>query len=521
MSRATSLLKERTVKTNRRMRTAPLIQQAETTVTDDRFLQIAAKADRKKRQEKRPHKLTRVAFRVSRLMEFCSLRELQNQTGHQVWDWPLVVLKELFDNALDACEEAEIAPVIALAVRPGEIVVQDNGTGIADETVRSIRDYSVRVSSREAYISPSRGAQGNALKTILAMGYVLDRGRPDNKDNLDAAGVTIIETRGTSHKIEFLVDHVTNEPRIVHTPTRSPIAVGTRITIRWPQQPLYLINEPLPDAAENRFKELAENYTWLNPHLSLHGTWNDQEFVNVQASNPGWTKWGPRDPTSPHWYNDARLQRYLSAHVARDRELGKDRPVREFIAEFRGLSSSRKQKEILAELGVSHRSLREFFGKDKVNRDGISRLLAAMKHHSAPVPPKHLGVIGKEHLQTRLLASGGAKETFRYERRTGVSEEDIPYIVEFAFGLHQSGLDGGRSDGRKIVTGANWSVGINNPFRTFGRTGEGLENQLAKVRANSTQPVICVLHLASAHLQYADRGKSSIITTGSVKAADV
>jgi hypothetical protein len=71
------------------------------------------------------------------------------------------------------------------------------------------------------------------------------------------------------------------------------------------------------------------------------------------------------------------------------------------------------------------------------------------------------------------------------------------------------------------VTGANWSVGIHNPFRTFGRTGEGLETQLAKVRANSTQPVICVLHLASAHLQYADRGKSSIITTGTAEAADV
>ena len=52
-------------------------------------------------------KLTRVAFRVSRLMEFCTRRELQNQTGHGVDEWPLVVLKELMDNALDACEEAE------------------------------------------------------------------------------------------------------------------------------------------------------------------------------------------------------------------------------------------------------------------------------------------------------------------------------------------------------------------------------------------------------------------------------
>jgi hypothetical protein len=30
--------------------------------------------------------LTRVAFRMSRLMEFCSERELQNVTGHSIID---------------------------------------------------------------------------------------------------------------------------------------------------------------------------------------------------------------------------------------------------------------------------------------------------------------------------------------------------------------------------------------------------------------------------------------------------
>ena len=56
-------------------------------------------------------KLTRVPFTVSRLMEYCTRRELVNQTGHDVPEWPLVLLKEMVDNALDACEEAEIAPV--------------------------------------------------------------------------------------------------------------------------------------------------------------------------------------------------------------------------------------------------------------------------------------------------------------------------------------------------------------------------------------------------------------------------
>ena len=95
-----------------------------------------------------------------------------------------------------------------------------------------------------------------------------------------------------------------------------------------------------------------------------------------------------------------------------------------------------------------------------------------------------------------------------------MTSDGIPYIVEFAFGLHQSGLSqNGAGVSRKFITGANWSAGISNPFRAFGSTGEGLESTLAKVRANATAPVICGLHLASAYIQYADRGKSSIILT--------
>jgi hypothetical protein len=322
-------------------------QQAKNSHQYARFLQIKAK--------KQKHKLTRVAFRVSRLTEFCSLKELQNQTGHQVHDWPLVVLKELADNALDACEEAEVAPVIVIKVTDNEVVIQDNGLGMPSETIRSIMDYSVRVSTREAYVSPSRGAQGNALKTILAMAYVLDRERPNSPENEAAVGTTLIETRGIAHQIEFHVDHVTNEPRLSYTTGASPVMDGTRVTIRWPRYewPFYGY---LIDRAETQFKALAEAYVWFNPHLSLRGSWNGAEFINCQASNPHWMKWGPRNPTSPHWYNESRLQRYISAHVARDREANVDRPVREFITEFRGLSSTRKQKTILNELGISHRS---------------------------------------------------------------------------------------------------------------------------------------------------------------------
>jgi DNA topoisomerase VI subunit B len=480
-------------------------QQAKKPSNGPQFLQIVAKPDRVGRSKPSP-KLTRVAFTVSRLMEFCTKRELQNQTGHSVHDWPLVVLKELMDNALDACEEAEVAPDISIIVEPesGSITILDNANGIETDTIKSILDYSIRVSSREAYVSPTRGAQGNALKTILAMGYVLDREVVSS--NTDAAGVTIIEARGIEHRIEFRVDHINNQPKIAHTTTPSSINVGTKITIEWPHVEWL-------EEAEDAFKRLAESYVWFNPHLTLRGVWHGQPFLDVAATDPHWEKWRPRNPTSAHWYDESRLQRYLAAHVARDSDLKRHRTVREFIAEFRGLSGTAVQRKILAEVGCSHQSLEQFFGVDQVNRSGIAKLLASMRKYSKPVVPKHLGVIGAAHFKQRFLAAGGNAETFKYEQRKGITNDGIPYVVEVAFGLHQSSLTQGPSVSRKFITGANWSAGINNPFRAFGSTGEGLENTLAKVRANASQPVICALHLASAYIQYADRGKSSIILT--------
>jgi DNA topoisomerase VI subunit B len=77
----------------------------------------------------------------------------------------------LIDNALDACENAGVAPEIAVDVQYEQgvirLTVSDNGTGIPAEVVRKVIDYNVRVSDKAAYRSPTRGAQGNALKRLV------------------------------------------------------------------------------------------------------------------------------------------------------------------------------------------------------------------------------------------------------------------------------------------------------------------------------------------------------------------
>ena len=82
-----------------------------------------------------------------------------NQTGHDVLEWPLVVLKELVDNALDAAEEAEIAPAVSsrrerrIDHHPGQ---RPRHPGEDDRRGSRLQHPGV---SREAYCVPTRGAK--------------------------------------------------------------------------------------------------------------------------------------------------------------------------------------------------------------------------------------------------------------------------------------------------------------------------------------------------------------------------
>src|SRR5215216_7203179 len=125
-------------------------------------------------------KLERTTFEFSRAREYFELKELSTLTGQEPETFAAVVLKELVDNALDGCEMAGVAPYITVEV-DGDIAVDreirmgvtDNGGGIPPEVVAKVLDYNIRVSDKSAYRSPTRGAQGNALKAVVGIPYAL------------------------------------------------------------------------------------------------------------------------------------------------------------------------------------------------------------------------------------------------------------------------------------------------------------------------------------------------------------
>jgi DNA topoisomerase VI subunit B len=443
-------------------------------------------------------KLTRTTFATSRLLEFCSRKELVLQTGHPVEQWPLVVLKELIDNAIDATEESGVAPEIGIAVAKGTITVADNGPGITATTVTALLDFAVRVSSREAYASPTRGAQGNALKTLVAMPFALD----------GTDGETVIEARGVRHRIKFMVDGVRQVSKIEHLQDPSVVKTGTSVTVNWPASACSIL-----DSAKERFLQIAEDCTWLNPHVSLRISWNG-ERREINATDPAWSKWRPSDPTSAHWYDTERLERLAAAYVADDQDHQRNRTVREFISEFRGLSGSAKQKAVLDATGTSRVALADLFRDGEADRAILFKLLTAMKDAIKPVKPQDLGVIGKDHLAARFKTAGADLQTFNYKRILR-DDDGIPAVIEIAFGYCPEG-----PPIRRIIPGVNWAVGINNPFRQLGHYGESLDTYLQEQRVGRIEPIILLVHLGSPRITYTDRGKSAVALRGEVHELD-
>ena len=99
----------------------------------------------------RAARLERTVFSTSRLLEFCSEKELITQTGYGTQHWPYVALKELTDNGTDSAEELGVAPHIRAEVTDQAIIITDNGPGLPVSTLDSILDFASRTSSREAY----------------------------------------------------------------------------------------------------------------------------------------------------------------------------------------------------------------------------------------------------------------------------------------------------------------------------------------------------------------------------------
>lgn len=454
--------------------------------------------------------VNRETFTTSRRLEFLSVAELEKQSGYTADRWPEVIVKELVDNSLDACEEAGVAPDIEVEIRENAIVVVDNGPGVPATTIAGIVDLDQRVSSRQAYMAPDRGAQGNATKVLVGMPFAICPERP---------GRLVVESRGLRHEIGVAVDGLSESPTVGLQTNPGVVKTGTRVEVHLPCS-LTGTGSPFlqhewSESVISRLTGLCVAYSLFNPHLTLKVSYPGGSRV-FDASAKDWKKWRPSDPTSVHWYSPEKFAALVKRCIASDLAAGKDRPVSQFVAQFDGMSGSRVRKDVLGECGLVRASLSTLAPDGEPDARSIEKVRKAMVSRARTVPAHRLGVIGKDHLQRAAVAAGADAETFRYAKV--VHEDGHPGVTEIGFAIREG-------DERLALYGVNWSAAIRNPFKVSSTYSYdvSVDGILGQRYACETSPIVVVMHHAQVGASYTDRGKGSLslpaVTSEKIKAA--
>lgn len=424
--------------------------------------------------------IARVAFTTSRDLEFFTESELTTQIGYRGGLWPLVLIKELIDNAIDVCETAGTKAIeVGVQLDKDSIIVTDNGPGITGKIIKGVLDYSVRISDKKHYVAPTRGQLGNALKCVVAAPFVATGDK----------SVIEITARGQRYMIEIALDRIAQEPRITCATTKEPAQIGTFLKVHWHEIAGYFSTDYRDlyqfDSLNEAVAALIEDYVAFNPHVSF--TFNGERTA---ATDPEWRKWRTDAPTSAHWYRDQDLRSLIAAHINE-----RDLPVRDFVSNFAGLARNRVRADVLAAAKIKGSHLSDLVRGDDVDMAAVRRLLGAMREHSKPVQPKRLGVIGQDHLKT-YFESLGAKRV-EYHKKAAIDKDGLPVVVEMAFAVRPAGTSS------KYIFGLNWSPIFKTPS---GEIGEAISN----AQVERGDPVIVLIHAARPRFEFTDHGKGSL-----------
>jgi hypothetical protein len=401
-------------------------------------------------------KLQRTTFKTSRAAQYVEARALTAMTGQSTGKFADVVTKELMDNALDACETAGVAPDITLAVEERfsggvAITVSDNAGGIPSETVHDALDFNVLVSDKAAYRSPTRGAQGNALKTVFGIPYALGSLEP-----------VVVEAQGTRHEARVWKDPAGQlRVQLDDTDLEEP-CLGTSITAHVPLRGAHGYTKKFDP------EYWARAFSLFNPHTTVRiqrfeegvylgesrGPVSEDSYQPTRDASRGKRfKYVPSDPTSAHWYDVEAFKRLVYSHIGHYRhEGGDDLRLRDFVRQFKGLSATKKIKAV-CEHFPEIKMLSDF----EDNPEAVHMLLDVMQAHAGAPSHTTLGSVGKDHFRECFEEYYGRLYRFDYKKVTGELHTGMPYVVEFA--IAKVGVLTGR-----LFTAVNYSPTFGNPL---------------------------------------------------------
>lgn len=459
-----------------------------------------------------------------REFDYLQLHWLEKTSGRPSHDWDLYIIKELLDNALDAddrwarehTETIELTVdlhyrhIEALDIHSLDIVVC-NRAPFPTNLLTNIFDLTAYTSDKSHYNYPSRGQQGNALKTLLGIPYALRHFGYGDYANIHKPFV--IENGNQAYVISLDIDEARQHANL------SPI----QSTLLNPSKDGTCVRVGIDRFVQERLRTLADLHTWaqrfalFNPHATFR--WrvrigDEQAAWEFPADNSWYNLFA--DAAAVHWYEYTQLRELL---LALERELGSDFPLSQVLQTFAGFTpledlDGKRAKDLCNHLGL------KTLGDLHLTSDHVhtlrDTLWQALLRQGRQVPAEKLGSLGETYL-VKVLTQFFLLEVpplYRYLVRDDPADPAHPFVLELALARLPNG------NKRVIWTGLNHTPTYDDPFYTRslfppvlnGEPVFGLDGFLDAYGQTKDQAVLLVLHLISPNLAYQDFSKTVIET---------
>ena len=288
----------------------------------------------------------------------------------------ITTIKEAVDNALDACEEAQVLPDIYISIKKvGDdifrIIVEDNGPGIVPAQVPFVFG-KLLYGSRFHQIRQTRGQQGIGISAAVLYAQ-LTTGIP-------TVIISRTSAKESAYRFEIQIKIETNEPDIISQQSFEWDRVhGTRVQIEFKSTM----------SAKKKLLDYLKYTSIVNPHARIRVELDDESFTFERVSQEVIVCPVAIQP-HPHGIEFGQLKRMTAAS---------EHKLSDFLAE----SFSRVGKKIAQEM-CEKAGLKGTVNVKGLSSDELKALLNAMQAVAVPAPPttQCLSPIGEELIRRGL-----------------------------------------------------------------------------------------------------------------------
>ena len=183
----------------------------------------------------------------------------------------ITTIKEAVDNALDACEEAQVLPDIYISIKKTgpdifRIIVEDNGPGIVPAQVPYVFG-KLLYGSRFHQIRQTRGQQGIGISAAVLYAQLTS--------GLPTVVISRTGAKESAHKFEIAIKIETNEPDVISAqPFEWDRIHGTRVQIEFKSTM----------SAKKKLLEYLRYTSIVNPHARFRVEIEDDAFTFERVS---------------------------------------------------------------------------------------------------------------------------------------------------------------------------------------------------------------------------------------------